>query len=175
MLLQHDELIGGKVRNWLGTGGLDLVIAGGETGPRARPMHPAWLRSLRDQCVTARKSFFFKRWGRWAPVCALDDDAIESLYRPAPERNPEATRICKVASHVLHVDGSEHDIVETTAFVHGAGAMTMFRIGEKRAGRKLDGRTWSEMPETGQRLQRQAGNDPAAGRCYQDAALNFTA
>ena len=151
---------------------LDLVIAGGETGPRARPMHPAWLRSLRDQCVAARKSFYFKRWGRWAPVSALDDEAIESIYHPAPKRDPEATRVCKVASHVLHVDGSQHDIVEPMAFAIGKGAMTMYRVGPRAAGRKLDGRTWSQMPET--RLQRQTGNDPAASRSHQDAALNVT-
>ena len=42
---------------------LDWVIVGGESGPGARPMHPAWARSLRDQCVTAGVPFFFKQWG----------------------------------------------------------------------------------------------------------------
>jgi protein gp37 len=42
---------------------LDWVIAGGETGPRARPMHPDWVCSLRDQCVEAEVPFFFKQWG----------------------------------------------------------------------------------------------------------------
>lgn len=45
--------------------GLDLVIVGGESGPRARPMHPDWVRSLRDQCVSAGVSFHFKQWGEW--------------------------------------------------------------------------------------------------------------
>jgi len=39
------------------------VICGGESGPRARPMHPAWARSLRDQCAAAGVPFFFKQWG----------------------------------------------------------------------------------------------------------------
>ncbi len=43
--------------------GLDWVICGGESGPNARPMHPDWARSVRDQCVTAGVSFFFKQWG----------------------------------------------------------------------------------------------------------------
>ena len=47
--------------------GLDLVIVGGESGPRARPMHRDWVRSLRDQCVSASVSFNFKQWGEWAP------------------------------------------------------------------------------------------------------------
>ena len=43
------------------------VICGGESGPGARPMHPDWARSLRDQCQAAGVPFFFKQWGEWAP------------------------------------------------------------------------------------------------------------
>lgn len=42
---------------------LDWVIVGGESGPRARPMRPEWVRSIRDQCATAQVPFFFKQWG----------------------------------------------------------------------------------------------------------------
>lgn len=42
---------------------LDWVVAGGESGPSARPMHPDWARSLRDQCLAAGVPFFFKQWG----------------------------------------------------------------------------------------------------------------
>jgi len=42
---------------------LDIVILGGETGPGARPMHPDWVRSVRDQCAAAGVPFFFKQWG----------------------------------------------------------------------------------------------------------------
>ncbi len=49
------------------TSGLDWVIVGGESGDRARPMHPDWARSLRDQCADANVPFFFKQWGEWAP------------------------------------------------------------------------------------------------------------
>ena len=45
--------------------GLDWVICGGESGPGARPMHPVWVRSLRDQCLEAQVPFFFKQWGEW--------------------------------------------------------------------------------------------------------------
>lgn len=44
---------------------LSWVIVGGESGPGARPMHPDWVRSLRDQCVSAGTAFFFKQWGEW--------------------------------------------------------------------------------------------------------------
>lgn len=50
---------------------IDWVICGGESGPNARPMHPDWARSLRDQCTTAGVPFFFKQWGEWAPRTAL--------------------------------------------------------------------------------------------------------
>lgn len=46
---------------------IDWVIAGGESGPNARPMHPDWARSLRDQCQAADVAFHFKQWGEWAP------------------------------------------------------------------------------------------------------------
>ena len=46
-------------------GGIDWVIVGGESGPDARPMHPDWARSLRDQCISANVPFFFKQHGEW--------------------------------------------------------------------------------------------------------------
>lgn len=48
--------------------GIHWVICGGESGPNARPMHPDWARSLRDQCQGAAGPFFFKQWGEWVPV-----------------------------------------------------------------------------------------------------------
>lgn len=50
--------------------GIDWVVVGGESGPKARPMHPAWARSLRDQCAAAGVPFLFKQWGEWAPDAA---------------------------------------------------------------------------------------------------------
>lgn len=44
---------------------LDWMIVGGESGPGARPMHPDWVRSIRDQCQGAGIPFFFKQWGEW--------------------------------------------------------------------------------------------------------------
>jgi protein gp37 len=56
----------GSVTNELdGLKCLDWVICGGESGPGARPMHPDWARSLRDQCQAAGVPFFFKQWGEW--------------------------------------------------------------------------------------------------------------
>ena len=43
--------------------GIDWVIVGGESGPRARPMHPDWARGIRDRCMASGVPFFFKQWG----------------------------------------------------------------------------------------------------------------
>ncbi len=43
------------------------VIAGGESGPHARPMQPSWARALRNQCTAAGVPFLFKQWGQWGP------------------------------------------------------------------------------------------------------------
>jgi protein gp37 len=48
-------------------GGLHWIIAGGESGPKARPSNPEWFRSLRDQCGKAELAFHFKQWGNWSP------------------------------------------------------------------------------------------------------------
>jgi protein gp37 len=47
--------------------GIDWLIAGGESGPGCRPVDPAWVRSLRDQCIADGTAFFFKQWGGRTP------------------------------------------------------------------------------------------------------------
>ena len=53
---------------------IEWVVAGGESGPDARPTHPDWIRSIRDQCQAAAVPFFFKQWGEYAPNWLNDDD-----------------------------------------------------------------------------------------------------
>ena len=63
--------INGALSSWFRNGDIDVVdegrlhwiIMGGESGPGARPMHPDWARSVRDQCQAAGVPFFFKQWG----------------------------------------------------------------------------------------------------------------
>lgn len=55
-----------EATNWEGRR-LDWIIVGGESGKNARPMHPEWARSIRDQCRAAGTAFFFKQWGAWLP------------------------------------------------------------------------------------------------------------
>ncbi len=54
------------------TGRIHWVIAGGESGPKAQPMHPDWVRTLRDQCQKAGVPFFFKQWGNWKEGSHID-------------------------------------------------------------------------------------------------------
>jgi protein gp37 len=60
-----------RLINWISGTSLDWVVAGGESGPGARPMHPEWARSLRDRCQVAGVPFFFKQWGEHAPRCTF--------------------------------------------------------------------------------------------------------
>ena len=64
---------------------INWVIVGGESGTGARPMHPEWVRSIRDQCVDAHVPFHFKQWGEWAPNCLCGTmDAHRTMKRPEP-------------------------------------------------------------------------------------------
>ncbi|WP_421925526.1 phage Gp37/Gp68 family protein [Neoaquamicrobium sediminum] len=126
---------------------LDWVIAGGESGDRANPMHPGWARALRDQCVAADVPFFFKQWGNWSAVSQMSEEQIDACYPPLSERHPDATRHPLVDECVLHADGSRHRHVDRNAFLQGTGAMTMFEVGKKRAGRLLDGVKHDGMPQ----------------------------
>lgn len=58
--------------------GIDWIIVGGESGPKARPMQQEWLISLRDQCEAEGVPFFFKQWGEWVPF----NQAVEMPQHP---------------------------------------------------------------------------------------------
>lgn len=64
------------------TTGLDWVIAGGESGPGARPSHPDWFRQVRDSCVAAGVPFHFKQWGAWVPGYSHNPD--RQIVRSTP-------------------------------------------------------------------------------------------
>lgn len=60
---------------------LHWVICGGESGPNARPMHPDWARSLRDQCQAADVPFFFKQWGEWVENDQMPESTRALLHK----------------------------------------------------------------------------------------------
>ena len=86
---------------------LDWIVAGGESGPHARPPHPDWFRQVRDQCQAAGVPFFFKQWGAWKPHEGPPYDASLIV---CPGRLPDAGMDWvgnkKKAGCVL--DGREH-------------------------------------------------------------------
>src|SRR6185312_17385933 len=71
---------------------IDWVIVGGESGPGARPMHPDWARSLRDQCHAAGVPFFFKQWGEWTKY--IDRDVEDSDWRQPYDRLSKSKSFC---------------------------------------------------------------------------------
>ena len=132
---------------------LDWVIVGGESGPGARPMHPDWALSLRDQCEAVGTAFMFKQWGEWRPISQMSEGEDRALWRSRVIAKPHEDqsnlddiygRVCTTESTVIHLDGSVHHFLEPNAFP--LGAMTMYRVGKKAAGRLLDGRTWDGFP-----------------------------
>lgn len=101
------------------------VIAGGESGPNARPMHPQWARSLRNQCQGAGVAFFFKQWGEWQPI-------------DQPWRQDDPLPLGKNEQWLNLAGGQGY---------HGQIVYRMRKVGKKDAGRLLGGRTWDELPE----------------------------
>ena len=110
---------------------LDWVIVGGESGPGARPMHPDWARSLRDQCVAAGTALFFKQWGKWLPVYDHDEDPDWRLCDSIARGTPNGRWMNLKGGHGFH----------------GDRVVRMYRVDKARAGRLLDGREWNDLPE----------------------------
>jgi Bacteriophage protein gp37 len=101
---------------------IDWVIVGGESGPGARPMHPQWARSLRDQCEWADVPFFLKQWGAHAPEDHGHDRGAVAL-----------------------IDTQGHSWNDREALAP-KDAVRMRRVGKKNAGRLLDGQHHDAVP-----------------------------
>jgi hypothetical protein len=87
---------------WLKKGQIGWVIAGGESGGEARPTHPNWIRSLRDQCATHVVPFHFKQWGHWSPEAQGDPAAkIVELHDEAGRLERLSWRPKKVSGRIL--------------------------------------------------------------------------
>lgn len=117
--------------SFLGLGQKAWVVTGGESGPKARPCHPQWVRDLRDQCAAANVPFFHKQWGEWSPV-----------------NEPSDYPMCRVDP-----DGKWYtsDSATGRAMVHNAilrdkDWQLMARVGKHEAGHLLDGQEWSQFP-----------------------------
>jgi protein gp37 len=109
---------------------LDWIIMGGESGHGARPIHPDWVRSIRNQCQASSVPFHFKQWGEWA---YLD-------WRHEIPAGGDAW---------VWPDGSFHVVIgrEMPSMIMDTHCVLMRRVGKKAAGRILDRREWLEFPE----------------------------
>jgi len=111
--LSLEPLLGPIYFDGLPTGSLiDWVIVGGESGSRARPCNPDWVRSVRDQCRAMGTPFLFKQWGEWAPESQLPyylgDTPSGQSYFPVKEAHGE--RFFRMGKHKAgrELDGAEH-------------------------------------------------------------------
>lgn len=99
---------------------INWVVVGGESGPKARPMHPQWARALRDSCYAFDVPFFFKQHGQY-----LHDSQYPDMVAPC---DPD-------------------DWMHMPTAVGFSGHREFKRVGKHKAGRLLDGREWNEFPE----------------------------
>lgn len=111
---------------------IDWVVAGGESGPRARPMHPGWARSLRDQCAAAGVPFLIKQWGAFVPADQAACDLNTCYDRSA-------------ISGWVSPNGA-YELGESAAPGH-KDAAHVFKLPKQLAGRLLDGVLHDEYPE----------------------------
>lgn len=138
-LTGEQYFIGDDGRNYSGDGPdmqpLDWIVCGGESGPGARPMHPDWARSLRDQCQDASVPFFFKQWGEWS---AFGPHNMEMLIGSDASVSHPRFEIARVPNDPK------------------SGKTIMTRIGKKSAGRLLDGMEYDGMPRAIPKLKEEA-------------------
>jgi len=114
-----------------GDRGIDWLVVGGESGPQARPMHPDWVRSLRDQCQSAGVPFFFKQWGEW-----VGSDNAVAINWPLLHREMKAAGKVHIwPAYMAKPAGPPH-----------FGMNFSLRVGKKDACSLLDGCEWKEYP-----------------------------
>jgi protein gp37 len=129
---------------------VDWLIVGGESGHGARPMHPAWARSLRDQCLAAGLPFFFKQFGAWSqlpepfrydPLIGSDNRHYHRALK-AFARKHGATRLLSDRP-----EGWDGAMIRDGCSIRD-GEYPIGLVGKKTAGRHLDGVEWNEFPTT---------------------------
>jgi protein gp37 len=129
---------------------INWVICGGESGPDARPMHPDWARDLRDQCTDAFVPFFFKQWGEWGAGSYLMTTG-EPSFRQFDSFNQWVNKASTWVNGGLCLDKTGRVLKSGADFMRASdeGAfpvVILHKTGRERAGRRLDGSEWNEVP-----------------------------
>lgn len=121
--------------------GVAWVVVGGESGSHARPMHSAWVRSLRDQCHERGVPFLFKQWGEWLPDYQRDFRIGTGTLHPAP-----AWGLVKPngAFRQVIAAGQKRDVSQDPTW--GEGEDGTARVGKQASGRLLDGQLHNAYP-----------------------------
>jgi protein gp37 len=117
---------------------IDWLVAGGESGPGARPMHPDWARDLRDRCQVSGTAYFFKQFGEWAPA---ERAQATHLMQITGTFGPRAD-FTQDYPYGLS-SGRDQDLVDR----EHPGWVRLRRLGKKASGRLLDGREHNAYPE----------------------------
>lgn len=130
---------------------IDWVIVGGESGPGARPMHPDWVRSIRDQCIAAGVPFFFKQWGEWGTKCT-DMLTKKPVFKQFTSHQQWINKASSWVNGGICLDCDGRELKRGSDFARAWNeskfpVTIMQRIGKKAAGRLLEGRTWDQFPE----------------------------
>jgi protein gp37 len=117
--LSCEPLLGGlDLGRWVPSRGrypIHWIIAGGESGAKSRPMHPAWPRQLRDFARKHDVAFHFKQWGHWVPVeMVREQEARTKLLAIEGTETVEMTALGKREAGRL-LDGETHDGVPVAA------------------------------------------------------------
>lgn len=96
---------------------IDWIIAGGESGPGSRPMHPDWAAGILHQCQKSGVPFHFKQWGHWVPAELLNEDAKPKMIEFSNARSVNMARVSKkLAGRIL--EGVTWDGVPRTSLIH---------------------------------------------------------
>jgi protein gp37 len=97
---------------------IDWVIAGGESGPGARPMHPDWAKNLLKQCLKADVAFHFKQWGHWVPAEIAEQTVKSTVIALPSERPVKMVRLPKKEAGRILFGRTWDEVPDSHALVH---------------------------------------------------------